>query len=213
MEAESMDNLHPDTTANRIALMGRRIRDAVNGCDRDLAETLAEPGWRQICAAMDLWGDASEALKAAEHVLFPVNHAPVQAGYCYLAIYGLLQSFVLQQDAMRLLVSSLAQNGIQIDPDGPDRVQEIYRRLRDLRIRVTGHPIDERSVSREGAAVQWGLSRMTVDSPRAVRLYHWNGWFDDKDLDKGEVLDFAALLEDHAIWAEANTSAIERALG
>ncbi|HUF54583.1 MAG TPA: hypothetical protein VMR52_12540 [Dehalococcoidia bacterium] len=74
--------------------------------------------WLRICSSMDAIEDAELAIAA-----YMKSEYPDASGDLYLALYGLLQSLIIQQDAAKELLQSL----------GIDIHWEDFLRLKDIR--------------------------------------------------------------------------------
>ncbi len=103
----------------------REIRAFVNAPRRQYAIMQDRRAWFQLCASMDLIEDSQLAIDAYRG---PRSDSD---GPLYLAVYGLLQAFFLQQDAVEHLGRAL---GISISED-PE-----LKAVRDARNDIAGHP-------------------------------------------------------------------------
>lgn len=112
--------------------------------------------WFQVAAALDTIEDAQLAIESYK-TLKPANH-----GERYLMLYGLLQAFILQQDA----VAHLAQS-VGVASKRPAVLDE----LRGIRNDVSGHPTERGPKTRftTHTVVRWSLSvdRATIYSSNA----------------------------------------------
>lgn len=94
--------------------------------------------WFKVCSAMDVVEDTCLAINA-----FPeFAQTMTDKGSLYLAVYGLLQSLFVQQNAVADLCEGL---GI-----AHDRTDEVLRRVRNVRNDCVGHPTDRRDGSSHG---------------------------------------------------------------
>ena len=105
----------------------QRVRDLINSPRRLHALFADRPRWHRICAALDALGDTQLAVDEylAGHV------KATSAGLVYLALYGILQVLIVQQDALKELADALKLN---LD------LPETLRRVREARNASTGHP-------------------------------------------------------------------------
>jgi hypothetical protein len=105
----------------------QRLRDAVNDpCN--LSTLVQSQAWSNLCAAMDLIGDTTEALNA-----YPAAaQRAADNGSAYLLIYGVLQALYLQQDAVTTIRRSA---GLP-----PDWMSPELQTIREIRNATAGHP-------------------------------------------------------------------------
>ncbi|MFQ5875468.1 MAG: hypothetical protein ACE5JL_16960 [Dehalococcoidia bacterium] len=104
------------------------IRDFVTEPRKQRTLLKNRPTWYQLCSSLDVIEDSALAIEAYSRL-----ESAVEPGPKYLAVYGLLQALVLQQDAVRYLCAALALEDIVGQ----------YPRLREIRqVRhdVAGHP-------------------------------------------------------------------------
>ncbi len=115
---------------NAIEHKEKRIRDLVNHPWK--LQTLFEDKskWNKLCASMDVIGDTQIAIND----FFSLPSFSSNTGG-YLFLYGLLQAFFLQQDAINHLSEALFNKQIDWKNDYPD----IYH-VRELRNDSIGHP-------------------------------------------------------------------------
>lgn len=108
-----------------------RLRDLVNAPRGLQALTRNRQQWNRVCSAMDVIGDTELAIDAY------VEHPPEKAspGAVYLGVYGILQTLVVQQDALNTLAEEL---GLKFEL--PSQLSEI----RSVRVASIGHPTDIR---------------------------------------------------------------------
>jgi hypothetical protein len=109
----------------------QRVRDLINSPRRLHALLADRPRWHRICAALDALGDTQLAVDEylAGHV------KATSAGLVYLALYGILQVLIVQQDALKELADALKLN---LD------LPETLGRVREARNASTGHPTSYR---------------------------------------------------------------------
>jgi hypothetical protein len=107
-----------------------QIRDLVNHPWKQQSLLENKTKWNKLCASMDVISDTQIAINS--YFSLPSFNA-VNGGYLFL--YGLLQAFFLQQDAINHLSEALFNKPIKWKSDYPD----IYL-VRELRIDSVGHP-------------------------------------------------------------------------
>lgn len=93
--------------------------------------------WRMLCASMDVIEDAQLAVN---DFFKQPDISPYNGGYLFL--YGLLQAFFIQQDAVSNLHRALFSQGINWKKDHPS----IYE-VRELRNDAIGHPTSRKDKS------------------------------------------------------------------
>lgn len=108
----------------------KRIRDLVNRPWKQQGLLEDRTKWNKLCASMDVIGDTQIAINS--YFSLP-NFKAENGGYLFL--YGLLQAFFLQQDAINHLSEALFDTSINWKKDYPD----IYL-VRELRNDSIGHP-------------------------------------------------------------------------
>lgn len=115
---------------NEITKKQQRIRELVNHLKQRELILSDKVKWNKTCSCMDVIGDSQIAIEDY-FKLTPFSYS--NGGYLFL--YGLLQAFFLQQDAINHL--SLALFDIRLDwkNDYPD----LYK-IRELRNDAIGHP-------------------------------------------------------------------------
>ena len=86
--------------------------------------------WNKLCSSLDVIGDTQEAINFYFNL---PEYSAKEGGYLYL--YGILQAFFLQQDAVNHLTHVLLGKKIVWEQHYP----ELYR-VRELRNDSTGHP-------------------------------------------------------------------------
>ena len=108
----------------------KRIRDLVNHPWKLQALLDDKTKWNKLCSSMDVIGDTQIAIN--DFFTLPAFSSN-NGGYLFL--YGLLQAFFLQQDAINHLSEALFNKPIDWKNDYPD----IFH-VRDLRNDTIGHP-------------------------------------------------------------------------
>jgi len=122
---------------NKITDREHRIRDLVNDpWQRELIFT-DKVKWNKVCSCMDVIGDSQMAI--SDYLKLPEFSAS-NGGYLYL--YGLLQAFFLQQDAVNHLSIALFDEEINWKRD----FAELYE-IRELRNDAIGHPTNRNNKS------------------------------------------------------------------
>jgi len=117
-------------SVNQISGVIREIRECVNNPWKQRNLLANRKNWHMICASMDVIEDSQLAINDFYRLpRFTAN----SGGYLYL--YGLLQAFFVQQDAVSNLNQSLFNRGIDWKKSFPD----IYS-IRELRNDAIGHP-------------------------------------------------------------------------
>lgn len=116
--------------------------------------------WNRLCAAMDIVGDTQSAIDAHPSA---ANHEDV--GLMYLVHYGLLQTLLVQQDAMKAMCEAFGMK----DPKFNRR--EPTKRIRIMRDRAVGH-----AVSKQNRV--WGIIQISM-TPDGFDVYG----FDETDGD------------------------------
>lgn len=103
--------------------------------------------WNKLYTSLDTIDDAQIAIE--DYGQLPSFNS-MNGGYLY--IYGLLQAFMLQQDASTHLMESLCSKSIDLKTEFP----ELYE-VREIRNNAVGHPTGRRN----GKSFH-GISRMTI---------------------------------------------------
>ncbi len=88
--------------------------------------------WNRLCSSLDVIGDTQYAIEFYENTDFPEK-----IGGKYLFIYGLLQAFYVQQDAVSNMHKALYDEKIKFKED----YKKIFS-IRQLRDDAVGHPTD-----------------------------------------------------------------------
>lgn len=125
----------PSVEQDQWGLLKRnsRVRDLIND-PRTKAELLRDRvGFNRLASALDAIEDTQSAISA-----YPVLVRSADKGAIYLAIFGLLQAFVLQQDAVRGMAKSLGLADIS------ELKSEELVSVRNVRIAAAGHLTDVR---------------------------------------------------------------------
>jgi len=109
----------------------QRLRDSVE--NKRIHDTACTDDWNTLCASMDALEDTHHAILAfiaAASKLEPKLQER-ELGERYLRTYGVMQAFVIQQDALINLHVSLGMPEPDLEP---------LDRVRDFRVAAAGHP-------------------------------------------------------------------------
>lgn len=121
---------HSTILMDLVQQRDKRIRDLVNHPWKLQSLLDDNPKWNKLCASMDVIGDTQIAINS----YFSLPSFKAENGG-YLFLYGLLQAFFLQQDAISHLSEALFDRPINWKNEYPD----IYL-VRELRNDSIGHP-------------------------------------------------------------------------
>jgi hypothetical protein len=146
-----------------------RIRDYVNAPRKQHSLMKNHDHWLQLCSSLDAIEDAEFAFTS--YLVREFKNTP---GAQYLAVYGLFQAFVIQQDAIVKLCQSLM---VPLKQDDYPRLQAI-RELRHISI---GHPTKARGrhgqpdsyhfISRPTLGFE-GFTLLSSDGMRSNKFQH-----------------------------------------
>jgi hypothetical protein len=116
--------------------------------------------WNQLCSCLDTLQQTELAMQA-----YASSAGDVGSGQHYLALYGLLQAMVLQQDAVCHLDEALGGKGTAV---GSDRYLQDIRKIRNVSV---GHPtkVDRRDV----------MSHHHISRPKIGKGFELVSAFDD----------------------------------
>lgn len=128
-------------TYDSIGKQEGRIRDLINEPRTQYSRIKQKGLWQQLCSCLDVIGDTEIAIAA-----YNAKKMDSGKGSLYLAVYGLLQSFVLQQDAVFHLGETLDIKGIR---SKYPRLEQI----REIRNDSIGHPT-KRDRTKKGKKLQ-----------------------------------------------------------
>jgi hypothetical protein len=109
----------------------QRLRDTVE--DKQIYNTSSTDDWNTLTSSMDALEDAHDAISAfvaAASKLKP-TYQERELGERYLRTYGVMQAFVIQQDAALNLHVSLGMPEPDLTP---------LAHIRDFRVAAAGHP-------------------------------------------------------------------------
>ena len=104
-----------------------KIRDLINEPQNHTALSKDKSKFAMLCSCLDTIGDTDRCLEA----FITADIDKLDKNHQYVYIYGTLQAFVVQQDAVRHLLDSL-NISYQLNQSLMD--------IRDIRNRATGHP-------------------------------------------------------------------------
>jgi hypothetical protein len=107
------------------------IRDLVNQPRRQNQLIENKENWQLICSSMDILEDTELALDSYKKMRIKDD-----VGIYYLIIYGVLQTLILQQDAIKNILRALS-----FDMQLPTELLEI----REIRNNAVGHPVREKN--------------------------------------------------------------------
>ena len=106
-----------------------QFRDLVNNHAAIKNELLKDSQkWAQVCAGMDVIEDTDLAITAYRSLKADEDE---DTGFCYLIVYGLLQTLVVQQEAVKGVSQALSA---KCD------LRERLKYVRDIRNCAVGHP-------------------------------------------------------------------------
>jgi hypothetical protein len=109
----------------------RHLRDSVE--NKRIYDTASTDNWNTLCASMDALEDTHHAILAFGAVASKLEPRLQrrELGERYLRIYGVMQAFAIQQDAIINFSVSLGLPEPDLKPLG---------HIRDFRVAVAGHP-------------------------------------------------------------------------
>ena len=145
----------PDALADRYRVNDslRRLRDAVNHPEAHFDALVKDRRrWSQLCVAMDVATDTEDAIQT--YIDTPADLVR------YLHYYGLMDSWVVQQDAVELIRRELLA-WPKMDWTEDTTYPELLRNRR-LRNHLTSHPMSAKAGKRESVAnsiIQFGMGK------------------------------------------------------
>jgi len=125
-----------------------QIRDLINKPRKQHLLLKNNQFWSQLCSSLDVVQDTDIAMEAYLRNAFPADE-----GEKYIRVYGILQVLVVQQDAVKHLITS---------PGLPETIHdslEDIKEIREIRIESIGHPTEKRS---KGGHTYHFISRATM---------------------------------------------------
>ena len=172
-----MTDLDAPSTRYRVNDSLRRLRDTVNHPGAHF-DALVEDGprWSRLCVAMDVATDTEDAIQT--YIDTPADKVR------YLHYYGLMDSWVVQQDAVELIRSELLawpkMNWTE-NADYPDLL-----RNRRLRNHLTSHPTSAKAG--KGASVANGIIQFRMGKWHLSYLEWRNGDYTERNVDLQECI-------------------------
>jgi hypothetical protein len=161
------------------------IRDAFNGSKRRNVLIKESKDWQLLCSSMDVLEDTELCIDSYKKLDVEKYN---NKGLCYLIVYGILQTLILQQDALENIKNVL---GYKINV--PDEIKNI----REIRNNAVGHPIRERNG--EINSINF-LVRMTLH-PFKFQINTWKPEYDDV-WHTSECIDILAIIESQTKYIE-----------
>ena len=150
-----------------ISELERKIRSFINSPRRQSTLLSKRERWNKLCSSLDLIGDTELAIAA-----YPSLCETEGEGACYLLVYGILQTLLLQQDAAKHIA-----NALNIKISLPKELQKI----RMIRNSAAGHPGMQKE---NGYVKSCFISRFSL-SPISFELM--TAYSDDKDYEMSHV--------------------------
>jgi len=159
---------------NSIQNHEARIREFINGTRKQSFLLKCFASWNKLCSSLDLIGDTQLAIDS-----YPTFKNLNEHGECYLIVYGILQTLLLQQDAASHIADSLS-----IKVKRPKALENI----RKIRNNAAGHPSHQKE---NGQARSCFITRMSVKATSFRLMTVYSG---DKEY-KTEHIEIPALIE------------------
>ena len=132
---------------NSITDLTHRVRDFINAPGMK-SILVKESSWDMLCSSLDTIDDIELAIDA-----YLNSSDEIELGSNYLLIYGILQSLVVQQDAVRHLSESLSINFA---------LDDSLKQIRDIRNKAVGHPTKRDRGKGKGQSHNF-ISRITMN--------------------------------------------------
>lgn len=117
---------------NKIYELVSKIRDRINNPIKQTRLIEDKEKWNRLCSSLDVTEDTQSAIEYYQETEFPNEN-----GGEYLYIYGLLQAFFVQQDA----VSNMHKALYDVELNYKNDYKKLFN-LRELRNDIIGHPTD-----------------------------------------------------------------------
>lgn len=114
-----------------IAELESKIRDFINSARRQSVLLRDPAAWNRLCSSLDVIGDTELAFAA-----YPNLCNDKGEGESYVIVYGILQAFLLQQDAAKNISDVVLNVKVKL----PRELQ----RIRQIRNNAAGHPANEK---------------------------------------------------------------------
>ena len=163
-----------------LEVLGNKIRDFIN--DSTIIKTnvylnKTKGYWEQLWACMDTLGDTEISIKD----FFKISPSDFEKSP-YLFLYGLLQSLILQQDAVINMKESLF--GVRTS----QQLSSILLNIRDIRNLTIGHPTkNEKSV--KGTKVYCTINRSSISKTGFEYIVWKTSTIDSKSVKFSELVD------------------------
>jgi len=110
----------------------KKVRDLINDSWKREMLFKDKTQWEKVCSSMDVLEDTQIAINS----YFDLSDSNFdETGKCYLLLYGLLQAFFLQQDAINNLSQALFNKEIKWKEEYPSLFE-----IRKIRNDAIGHP-------------------------------------------------------------------------
>ncbi len=122
-----------------------RIREFINSGRRQYILLQSPRTWNRLCSSLDLIGDTQLAIDS-----YPKFNSEQEEGAIYLIIYGILQTFLLQQNAAKDIAAAL-----NIKVKLPKKLNDI----RVIRNSASGHPTRQKE---NGFSKSCFITRMSI---------------------------------------------------
>lgn len=151
-----------------------RIREFINGSRKQSVLLKCSMSWNKLCSSLDLIGDTQLAIDS-----YPTFSSLEEHGECYLIVYGILQTLLLQQDAASHIADSLS-----IKVKRPKALENI----RKIRNSAAGHPSHQKE---NGQSRSCFITRMSVTATGFQLMTTYSG---DKEY-KNEYIEIPALIK------------------
>lgn len=135
-----------------ISDLENKIRDFINSGRRQAVLLNDTAAWNRLCCSLDLIGDTQYAIDA-----YPQFKRVQDEGASYLIVYGILQTLMLQQEAVKHIGSVL-----DIKVKFPKELESI----RVIRSNAAGHPMNHKE---NGASSSCFIPRYSI-SPTDFEL-------------------------------------------
>ena len=160
---------------NKIYDLVSNIRDKINDSIKQARLLEDKEKWYRLCSSLDVIEDTQEAIDYYHKTEFPKEN-----GGKYLYIYGLLQAFFVQQDAVSNMHKALYDVKINYKND----YKKLFN-LRELRNDIIGHPTDRN----EGESFHFiSQPTLTKDSFEIMSSYR-NGINKFRTINTIEIID------------------------
>lgn len=168
----------------------QRVRELVNHPWKREVIFSDKVKWDKVCSSMDVLEDTQSAINS----YFELNDSDfADEGVRYLYLYGLLQAFFLQQDAINHLYQALFGKVIKWKREYPD----LYV-IRELRNDAVGHPTSRNNDNSFHYIARVSLSKQSFELasyyPKRSRSFYYRT-IDLYDLKQKQEKDFCNILD------------------